>query len=206
LIFNKNKKKLKIQDMIVISMLSAIGLVLYRFMKIPIYGELSANPADVAALIGGVLISPVAAIFITFVRCMLKIIVFGTSSFATGEVIDFILGTVLSVSFLFFYNFLEETKTKNIVIKKFNVSKTVTFAITVLISEIIMLAAAFLTNTIIIPVYFKIMGMEFTKALLFAWIFNAGLTTTLRVIINCGIFAFFIPFTRIFKKILKENQ
>jgi riboflavin transporter FmnP len=198
-------KKLKIQDMVIISMLSAIGLVLYK-LKVPIYGELSVNLSDIAALIGGAMVSPVAAAFVTFFRCVLKVLVFGTSSFGIGEAVDFVLGSVLTVGFICMYGFLREKNANNTALKRLNISNSAVFAAAVLVSEVIMLIVSLVANAMVLPLFFGLTGTELNSASVFAWLGFAMLTTTLRVVLNCGVWAMVSPFTGIFKKILSENR
>lgn len=141
-------KKTTLRHMTVAGLFGAIAFVLMFFnFSIPVISpfaefDLSALPE----LIGGYVLGPLGAIYITTIKLLLKLLFQGTSSMFTGEVQNFILSLSYVLPAILYYR---KHKTKKGAV------------IGLVIGSIVSIVMAVLTNLyLIFPAYIKLYGMN----------------------------------------------
>ena len=141
-------KKTTLRHMTVAGLFGAIAFVLMFFnVSIPVISpfaefDLSALPE----LIGGYVLGPLGAIYITTIKLLLKLLFQGTSSMFTGEVQNFILSLSYVLPAILYYR---KHKTKKGAV------------IGLVIGSIVSIVMAVLTNLyLIFPAYIKLYGMN----------------------------------------------
>ncbi len=132
----------KVKMMTRIAILTAIATVLYR-IEIPILvGHLKLDPAVIPALVGGIMMGPLAGIAIEFLKNAINLFV--TSSGGVGELINFIVGTSLIVPVTLIY--------------RRNPSKK-SFIIGSVFSVISILIIGAICNYLLTPVFYAVLGL-----------------------------------------------
>lgn len=141
-------KKTTLRHMTVAGLFGAIAFVLMFFsFGVPILSpfaefDLSALPE----LIGGYVLGPLGAVYITTIKLLLKLLFQGTSSMFTGEVQNFILSLSYVLPAILYYR---KHKTKKGAV------------IGLVIGSIVSVVMAVLTNLyLIFPAYIKLYGMN----------------------------------------------
>ncbi len=141
-------KKTTLRHMTVAGLFGAIAFVLMFFsFGVPVLSpfaefDLSALPE----LIGGYVLGPLGAVYITTIKLLLKLLFQGTSSMFTGEVQNFILSLSYVLPAILYYR---KHKTKKGAV------------IGLVIGSIVSVVMAVLTNLyLIFPAYIKLYGMN----------------------------------------------
>ncbi len=141
-------KKTTLRHMTVAGLFGAIAFVLMFFsFSVPVISpfaefDFSALPE----LIGGFVLGPLGAIYITIIKLLLKLLFKGSSSMFTGEIQNFILSLCYVLPAIFFY-------------RKHKTKKGAIIGLT--IGSIISIIMAVLTNIyLIFPAYIKLYGMN----------------------------------------------
>lgn len=141
-------KKTTLRHMTVAGLFGAIAFVLMFFsFSIPFISpfaefDLSALPE----LIGGYVLGPLGAIYIIFIKILLKLLFQGTSSMFTGEIQNLILSLSYVLPSIFFY-------------RKHRTKKGAIFGL--LIGSLISIIMAILTSLyLIFPAYIALYGMN----------------------------------------------
>lgn len=141
-------KKTTLRHMTVAGLFGAIAFVLMFFsFGVPVLSpfaefDLSALPE----LIGGYVLGPLGAVYITTIKLLLKLLFQGTSSMFTGEVQNFILSLSYVLPAILYYR---KHKTKKGAV------------IGLVIGSIVSIVMAVLTNLyLIFPAYIKLYGMN----------------------------------------------
>lgn len=141
-------KLLTTRNMVYIAMLAAVGTVLYFIAEIPIIPSaswLKVDFATIPAIIGAVIISPMAGVIIVLLQNIIHL--FKTTSVGIGELINFIVGSGIVLSFAL---------TLKLSRKRLNllVSSVIAAAVTVAVTVVVGLLA----NVALFPFYMFIMG------------------------------------------------
>ncbi|WP_025724590.1 ECF transporter S component [Acholeplasma granularum] len=117
---NIESKPKKIKKMVTISLLSALSVVLYYFIKFPIQlilpfipGFLDIHFSAVPIYIGGYLFGPISGSIIAIIRFLVKLP--GSTTLGTGELSDLLIGlaTVLVSSIMYHRNKTKKTALKS---------------------------------------------------------------------------------------------
>lgn len=102
------KKHFTVQNMAIMSILSAISFVLYMWVKFPLPfmfpSFLDMQISDLPALLGGFALGPVEGCFIIIVKCCIKMPFSGTA--CVGELGDLVIGiaNVLPASLIYYFH------------------------------------------------------------------------------------------------------
>jgi len=180
-------------NMTVTAMLAAVSVVAYYFLEIPVSAHLKVNFADVPAVVGGLVISPFAAVVIILIRCVLHL--FKTSTLGIGETADFLIGTAMVIPFLAAFKFALKIAKKG-----------VAYAVAVCVGFACAIIGGFAVNAVLYPIYMAFLGIpiESTEAFL-TYIFGTSATNALRSGMTFGVCAFLLPFTERFRRLIKRG-
>ncbi|HBK86868.1 MAG TPA: hypothetical protein DDZ53_12650 [Firmicutes bacterium] len=91
--------KSNVRNLVMISLLTAMSLVLMYAIQIPLLPAapfLKWDPSDLPNVLGGVILGPWAAVIITFIKCLLFLLFKGTSG-PIGSFMAFASGIALAV-------------------------------------------------------------------------------------------------------------
>ena len=91
------KKQLPVSTMVRISLLSVIAFFLMQFsVTLPIFpGFLSMDISDIPALVGALVMGPMAGILISLIKNLLDFVITGSNSGGIGQVANFIVAVAL---------------------------------------------------------------------------------------------------------------
>lgn len=177
-----------LQKMVIIAMLAAVSTVAYYLIEVPIIPfapHLKVNFADIPALLGGLVLGPLATVVITLLRCVLHL--FKSSTAGIGELVDFMVGCAMMVPMIVIYRRL----TAKLKSHKAYVIAAAIAVITTIIGGII-------ANLLLYPVFMYLVlgvGIESTEVFI-AYLGGTVVTNLVRglvTVIATGIFVPLIP-------------
>lgn len=191
----KNKKMFTVQNMAIIAMLAAVSTVAYYLIEVPIIPfapHLKVNFADIPALLGGIILGPLAAIIITVLRCAIHL--FKTTTAGIGELVDVIIGISMILPMIFVYKKLSQ---------KYSSAKS--YAAASLIAVIATIIGGLISNLILYPVFmYLIIGGSIESFEVFiTYLGGTVITNVVRSSITILCTSIFIPFIPILKKAAK---
>lgn len=161
------KKDIKsLTTLIIISMFSALSLILY-FFEFPVLSalpHLKLDFSDVPALLAGVIFGPIFGVLVELIKNLLELVIKGLGSqLGFGDIMNFIVGSAFIVPFSLVFRKLGE---------KFN------YTLRILISSVSglvsIIAFGIVGNYLISPPFFKyFMGIELTNDALWTAVWGA---------------------------------
>ena len=144
-IYSKNPSS-KTNSITVISLLSALSTILFFVGRIPViiaFPHIKIDFSDIPALVGALTISPQAGLTIEFIKSFIHL--FNTHTLGIGELISWLIGSSMILSFCFTYKITNQ---------KFS------YKISVLSSYLVCmfctLLTALISNAIFFPLFLKI--------------------------------------------------
>lgn len=186
----KNTKLFSTKNMVIMAMLAALATVIYMTLEIPVAPpHLKVNLADVPALIGGMLISPAAAIVILALRCVIHL--FHTSSAGIGELIDFMIGTAMMLPFLLVYHRFQN-----------KLSLGVRFVVAAILGVVCTIVGGIISNVILYPIFMQfVLGQPIESTEVFiAYLGSTVIVNILRSVPNIAVSAIFIPVVQLMRR------
>ena len=169
-----------LQKTILIAMLTAVATVLFffSFPIIPSISMLKMDFSDIPAIVGGVLINPIAGVIIQLLKNFIYLIIKGMgSNMGFGNLMNLLVGTAYVLPYA-------------IIVRKMRGSLK-GFVIAALVATAAMLIVGFFANYIISPPYFRAFsnkGIGQEEALAFA------IGSTMFNAIKAGIISVFMAF------------
>lgn len=162
----KNSKIFKIA---LTAMFSAISLVLFVFLEIPVGMEhLKIDFSDIPALVGAIIYGPLFGIAVELIKNLLALAVKGIGTqMGFGNIMNFIVGCAFIVPFSFLFRKLR-------IDGKPNKRKIIYFAATSIAGVCSIVITGIGANYVITPLFFKyFLNTEITKELLWTAIWSA---------------------------------
>jgi len=160
--------------MVYTGVLSALSIILYfiEFPVIPGVNYLMIDVSDLPAIIAGVAMGPGAAVAVELIKALVHVVIKGMgSTMGFGDLINFIVGTALTVPFSLVYRSMT----------KHGKGKYISLLFAGLSGMAAMAAAGVAANYLIAPPYFKFMlHVELTGAALWAAIGGATILNLLK--------------------------
>lgn len=164
-------KKTNVLKLVTMAMLTAIAFALYMF-EIPLisFGFLKYDLSDIAALIGGIYLGPVAGVMIEFMKNLIHVFTKGLgSTMGFGDLMNFIVGSAYIVPFVLCYNAFSK-----------KMKKAVAILISAVIGCVALVALGAAANYFIAPLYFKyFVGQIITEEFLMTYLVSA---TSLNIV------------------------
>ncbi len=164
-------KKTNILKLVTVAMLAAIAVVLYMF-EIPLisFGFLKYDLSDIAALIGGIYLGPVAGVLIEFLKNLIHVFIKGLgSTMGFGDLMNFIVGSAYIVPFVLCYRALSK-----------KMKKALAILVSAVIGCVALVGIGAGANYFIAPLYFKyFVGQEITQEFLMTYLISA---TSLNIV------------------------
>jgi len=185
----------KVRFIVYGGVLAALSIILYfiEFPIIPGLNYLKIDASDLPAVIAGVLLSPFAAVAVELIKVIVHVVIVGFgSTMGFGDLISFIVGSALTVSYSAVFRSMAKHNDRKIL-------NAVAAGATGLIA---MTAVGVIANYFIAPPYFNFMlHVKLTSAMLWAAI---GGASTLNVVKSILIMIVMLPILGIFKKRIKN--
>lgn len=158
-------KRTNVLKLVTIAMLTSIAVALYMF-EIPLlnFGFLKYDLSDIAALIGGIYLGPVAGVVIEFLKNLIHVFTKGLgSTMGFGDLMNFVVGSAYIVPFVLCYR---------------GFSKKMKKALAILVSAVIgcvaLVGLGAAANYFIAPLYFRyFVGQEITHEFLMTYLVSA---------------------------------
>lgn len=193
----RNTKKLfTTQNIVLISMLAALSTALYMLLEVPIIPfapHLKVNFADVPAVIGGLLISPAAAVLILLTRCVIHLL--RTSTMGIGETVDFLIGLSIMLPFIFSYNKFSQ-----------KLNQKTAYITASLITVAAAVVGGIIANSILYPIFMALLGKGIESAETFMlFLLGTVVTNVVRSAVTLLVCAGFMPFMKQFKRLIKNQ-
>lgn len=164
-------KKTNVLKLVTMAMLTAIAFALYMF-EIPLisFGFLKYDLSDIAALIGGIYLGPVAGVMIEFMKNLIHVFTKGLgSTMGFGDLMNFIVGSAYIVPFVLCYNAFSK-----------KMKKAVAILVSAVIGCVALVALGAAANYFIAPLYFKyFVGQIITEEFLMTYLVSA---TSLNIV------------------------
>lgn len=164
-------KKTNVLKLVTMAMLTAIAFALYMF-EIPLisFGFLKYDLSDIAALIGGIYLGPVAGVMIEFMKNLIHVFTKGLgSTMGFGDLMNFIVGSAYIVPFVLCYNAFSK-----------KMKKAVAILISAVIGCVALIGLGAAANYFIAPLYFKyFVGQIITEEFLMTYLVSA---TSLNIV------------------------
>ena len=164
-------KKTNVLKLVTMAMLTAIAFALYMF-EIPLisFGFLKYDLSDIAALIGGIYLGPVAGVMIEFMKNLIHVFTKGLgSTMGFGDLMNFIVGSAYIVPFVLCYNAFSK-----------KMKKAVAILISAVIGCVALIGLGAAANYFIAPLYFKyFVGQIITDEFLMTYLVSA---TSLNIV------------------------
>lgn len=164
-------KKTNVTKLVTMAMLTAIAFALYMF-EIPLisFGFLKYDLSDIAALIGGIYLGPVAGVAIEFMKNLIHVFTKGLgSTMGFGDLMNFIVGSAYIVPFVFCYKSFSK-----------KMKKAVAILISAVIGCVALVGLGAAANYFIAPLYFKyFVGQVITEEFLMTYLVSA---TSLNIV------------------------
>lgn len=171
--------------------MSAIAIVLYLFLEIPITpdGALKIDLSDLPAAMAGVILGPLGAVAVEFIKELVHLPVRGmATSMGYGDLMNFIVGVALTVPFSIVFRSLS----------KRNIRKYIPLIAAGITGMAAMTAAGVIGNYLIAPPFFSfMMHVKLTSALLWTFI---GSATILNIIKSTVTALLMVPIIKAAKK------
>ena len=147
-IYSDHKKKISIKEMVLVSIMSAITVVLYYFakFKLPFFPSfLDIQVSEIPALITSFIYGPISGCLIIIIRFLIKLP--ASTTFFVGELADLIIGLTLIIVCSLIY-------------KKRRTFKGAVLAslLGILVSTLV---ACVVNLTILIPFYMDVFGLDY---------------------------------------------
>jgi riboflavin transporter FmnP len=162
-VLNKKVKLLSARGLTVISLLSALSIILMLF-EVPLWfapAFYKIDFSEVPVLIGAFTLGPVAGILIELVKILLNLLINGTETAFIGEIANFILGCSLVVPSAYIYHM---SRTKKSAIIGLGIGTLAFIAV-----------GCILNAYVLLPTYAKIYGMELDKLVAMGTAVNPGI-------------------------------
>lgn len=164
-------KKTNVTKLVTMAMLTAIAFALYMF-EIPLisFGFLKYDLSDIAALIGGIYLGPVAGVVIEFMKNLIHVFTKGLgSTMGFGDLMNFIVGSAYIVPFVLCYNAFSK-----------KMKKAVAILVSAVIGCVALIGFGAAANYFIAPLYFKyFVGQIITEEFLMTYLVSA---TSLNIV------------------------
>ena len=164
-------KKTNVTKLVTMAMLTAIAFALYMF-EIPLisFGFLKYDLSDIAALIGGIYLGPVAGVVIEFMKNLIHVFTKGLgSTMGFGDLMNFIVGSAYIVPFVLCYNAFSK-----------KMKKAVAILVSAVIGCVALVGFGAAANYFIAPLYFKyFVGQIITEEFLMTYLVSA---TSLNIV------------------------
>ncbi len=164
-------KKTNVTKLVTMAMLTAIAFALYMF-EIPLisFGFLKYDLSDIAALIGGIYLGPVAGVAIEFMKNLIHVFTKGLgSTMGFGDLMNFIVGSAYIVPFVLCYKAFSK-----------KMKKAVAILISAVIGCVALIGLGAAANYFIAPLYFKyFVGQIITEEFLMTYLVSA---TSLNIV------------------------
>ena len=164
-------KKTNVTKLVTMAMLTAIAFALYMF-EIPLisFGFLKYDLSDIAALIGGIYLGPVAGVVIEFMKNLIHVFTKGLgSTMGFGDLMNFIVGSAYIVPFVLCYNAFSK-----------KMKKAVAILVSAVIGCVALVGLGAAANYFIAPLYFKyFVGQIITEEFLMTYLVSA---TSLNIV------------------------
>ncbi len=164
-------KKTNVLKLVTMAMLTAIAFALYMF-EIPLisFGFLKYDLSDIAALIGGIYLGPVAGVMIEFMKNLIHVFTKGLgSTMGFGDLMNFIVGSAYIVPFVLCYRGFSK-----------KMKKAVAILISAVIGCVALVGIGAAANYFIAPLYFKyFVGQVITEEFLMTYLVSA---TSLNIV------------------------
>jgi len=162
---NNKVKVLSTRGITVISLLSAISIILMLFeiplWFVPIFYKIDFS--EVPVLIGAFTLGPIAGIMIELIKILLNLMINGTETAFIGEIANFIIGCMLVVPSAIIYH---RKRTKKAAVQGLMVG-TVVFII----------AGGLLNAYLLLPTYAKLSGMPIDRLIAMGTAVNPNITS-----------------------------
>jgi riboflavin transporter len=171
--------------------MSALSIVLIMLLEIPITpdGSLKIDLSDVPAAVAGVIMGPVAALAVEFIKVLVHLLTKGIgSTMGYGDLMNFLVGVAVAVPFSIVYRSL---------VKK-DLKKFIPLLAAGLTGMVAMVAMGLVGNYFIAPPFFEFyMHFKLTSGALWAYI---GSATILNLLKSAILAVVMIPIVRVAKK------
>ncbi len=170
-----NKPFSKMNTITAISLLSAISTILFFISGLPLiisFPHLKIDLSDIPALIGAIIISPKAGLSIEFIKNFIHL--FNTHTLGFGELISFIIGSTMILSFCLSFKKFNQ-------IYNFKLSAIISYIICVITTTTI----ALITNLLLYPLFLKIVSAnQITKNVMITYLTSVLVINFLKISIS----------------------
>lgn len=179
----QTKEQSKVKFITTVGMLSAISIVLYFIAEIPIIPiapHLKLDLSDIPALVGGILIGPVAGLAVEMIKNILHLL--RSSTFGIGEIVNCVVGIGLVVPFSIVFHKMQG---RHGFWKAYGVSSLVSLVSIVVVGIII--------NAILYPIFMALLGQAIASTEVFiAYLWSTVLMNAIKWAVNMIPAMFFI--------------
>lgn len=173
---NKKEKLLRIT---VTAVMTALATVIYLiFPEIPIVPSvdyLKIDLSDIPAVIASVLVGGMGGFWVELIKNIFHLV--RTTTFGIGEAINVGVGTVMSVGLVLFMKLFSRLFSKG----RFYIS---VYACSAAATILCCIAAGWLLNLVLTPLYLAVMGIPITKVTVLAGVWGSTLLNTVKAALN----------------------
>lgn len=185
----------KLQKLTIIGVMIALSTVIYMFFPeiplVPGVEYLKIDFSDMPAVLGGLTVSPLSGVVIEIVKNAIHLL--RTTTLGIGELMNIGIGSsmIIAVSL--------SSKLFSKLLKKDKMSVQVYF-LSAAVGIIATIAAGWLFNGILTPVYFNLMGIPVTGESVLAGVLGSTLLNTVKAAFNL------LPFYPVYLAVYKANK
>ncbi|GHU45602.1 riboflavin transporter [Clostridia bacterium] len=184
----ENIKPNKTKVMTITSVLAALSTVIYMLLEIPISAHLSINFADVPALVACATVSPMAGVMVELFRCFVHALLKGASTFYIGDIVNFIIGAAMVLSFSYMRRFMIKNS------DKFSKNRVLPSGVAIAVGTLSAVISGIIANLIFYPIYMTLMEVKIESATVYmAYMVTVTVTNLTRSVGNFGVFALMLP-------------
>lgn len=169
----------KTKYIVVIGMLTALSTVLYYLLEVPV-GAIVGMPhlkfdfSDIPALIGAVVLGPMAGVIIELLKCILHLP--KSTTFGIGDAINFFIGLAMILPFL---------GVAKVMIKR-GVKRGTAYFAGYVAGTVCTVIVGMASNYLLFPVYFNLAGMPVNQAMIMGAVQGSVLLNLIKTILTVG--------------------
>ncbi|MGI6031006.1 MAG: ECF transporter S component [Eubacteriales bacterium] len=169
----------KTKYIVVIGMLTALSTVLYYMLEVPV-GAIVGMPhlkfdfSDIPALIGAVVLGPMAGVIIELLKCLLHLP--KTTTFGIGDAINFFIGVAMILPFL---------GVSGMLIRR-GVKKYQSYMVGYVVGTVCTVIVGMASNYLLFPVYFSLAGFPVDNVAIMAAVQGSVLLNLIKTLLTVG--------------------